>query len=98
MTTSAIAVLSSRSEKFWCLVEPGDVDWANHDNNIDNAIGAVNSGEAAVKVVTDWVEQNSSWDDAVVIITADHGHLLQLHTPRNLIRTADVTKEALLEE
>lgn len=86
MTTAAIQVLQKRSERFWLLVEAGDVDWANHDNNIDNAIGAVNSGDAAVKVITDWVEQNSSWDDALVIVTADHGHLFQFSRPALLAK------------
>ena len=76
MTTAAIRVLSTNPNGFWLLVEPGDVDWASHDNNLDNAIGAVNSGDAAFRVVTQWVEANSNWDETLVIVTADHGHLL----------------------
>ena len=76
MTTAAIRVLSTNPTGFWLLVEPGDVDWASHDNNLDNAIGAVNSGDAAFRVVTQWVEANSNWDETLVIVTADHGHLL----------------------
>lgn len=84
MTEAAIKVLSTRREGFWLLVEAGDVDWANHDNNIDNSIGAVNSGEAAVMAITDWVEQNSNWQESVLIVTADHGHLFQLKSPQLL--------------
>src|SRR5690606_38104563 len=73
MTTAALDVLSAKDEPFWLMVEAGDVDWANHANNLDASIGAVNSGDAAVKVVTDWVEKHSNWDEAVVIVTADHG-------------------------
>ena len=32
------------------------VDFALHDNNLDNAIGAVLSGEEAVQAIIDWVE------------------------------------------
>ncbi|NIL98875.1 MAG: sulfatase-like hydrolase/transferase [Planctomycetales bacterium] len=79
LTAAAIHVLSHKSAKgFWLMVEPGDVDWANHDNNIDNAIGAVLSGDEAFRVVVEWVESNSNWNDAAVILTADHGHLLVL--------------------
>lgn len=78
MTSAALTVLNGRGKGFWLMVEAGDVDWANHDNNLDNSIGAVNSGAAAVKVVTDWVEQNSNWNESLVIVTADHGHLLRL--------------------
>jgi alkaline phosphatase len=76
MTAAAIQVLSTNPKGFWLLVEPGDVDWANHDNNLDNSIGAVNSGDEAFRVVTQWVEANSNWDETLVIVTADHGHML----------------------
>jgi len=84
MTAAAITALSSK-DRFWLMVEPGDVDWANHDNNVDNSIGAVFSGDAAVKVITDWVEQHSNWNDALLIVTADHGHYLHLTRPELLI-------------
>ena len=58
--------------------------WANHDNNIDNSIGAVNSGDAAVKVITNWVESNSNWEESLLIVTADHGHLFFLKSPELL--------------
>ncbi len=83
MTVAAITALSSR-DRFWLMIEPGDVDWANHDDNLDNSIGAVLSGDAAVKVITDWVEKNSNWKDALVIVTADHGHYFHLTQPEVL--------------
>ncbi len=83
MTTAAITVLSGR-DRFWLMVEPGDVDWANHDDNLDNSIGAVISGDDAVKVITDWVEKHSNWKDALVIVTADHGHYFHLTKPEVL--------------
>ncbi|WP_339728925.1 alkaline phosphatase [uncultured Gimesia sp.] len=85
MTDSALQVLSQNKQGFWLLVEAGDVDWANHDNNLDNSIGAVKSGDAAFKVITDWVEKNSNWDETVVILTADHGHYLHIDQPQALI-------------
>lgn len=85
MTTSALQVLSQNKKGFWLLVEAGDVDWANHDNNLDNMIGSVKSGDAAFKVITDWVEKYSNWDETVVILTADHGHYLHIDQPEALI-------------
>jgi alkaline phosphatase len=70
------------------LVESGDVDWANHDNNLDNSIGAVLSGDAAVRRITDWVDQNSDWNESLLIVTADHGHYLILDQPSQLIRSS----------
>ncbi|WP_206028666.1 alkaline phosphatase [Thalassoroseus pseudoceratinae] len=85
MTETALAVISADDKPFWMLVEAGDVDWANHDNNLDNSIGAVFSGDDAVRTITEWVEKNSSWDESVLIVTADHGHYLHLKKPELLI-------------
>ena len=85
MASAAITVLSQNPKGFWLMIEPGDVDWANHDNNIDNSIGAVFSGDAAVKTVTDWVEKNSNWNESLLIVTADHGHYLVLEKPELLV-------------
>ncbi|QDU56772.1 alkaline phosphatase [Aeoliella mucimassa] len=94
MTTAALAVLEATDKPFWMMVEAGDVDWANHDNNIDNSIGAVNSGDAAVKVITDWVEKNSSWEESVLIVTADHGHYMMIDHPELLIRPTQPVTES----
>jgi alkaline phosphatase len=85
MTAAALTVLGKNPKGFWLMIEAGDVDWANHDNNLDNSIGAVNSGDRAFKVVTDWVEQHSNWNESVVIVTADHGHYFWLDQPEGLI-------------
>jgi alkaline phosphatase len=84
MVSAAVKVLDAKSDRWWLLVEAGDVDWANHSNNIDNSIGAVLSGEAAFKQLTSWVESHGGWDDTFVIVTADHGHYLVLDRPEAL--------------
>ncbi len=86
MTTAAITVLGRDKTPFWIMVESGDVDWANHDDNIDTSIGAVNSGDDAVKVITQWVESHSNWNESLLIVTADHGHMLNLVKPVLLIQ------------
>ena len=75
MTSAALRVLETNDRGFYLMVEAGDVDKANHQNNIDNAIGAVFSGDDAFKVIVEWVEKNSNWDETQLIVTADHGHL-----------------------
>lgn len=84
MTVAALQVLAQGDKPFWLMVEAGDVDWANHDNNLDNSIGAVNSGDAAVRAITDWVELNSNWSESLLIVTADHGHMLNLAAPQKI--------------
>ncbi len=84
MAAAAITVLQTNPKGFWLMVEAGDVDWANHNNNIDNSIGAVNSGDLAVRTITNWVEANSNWNESLLIVTADHGHYLFLDKPELL--------------
>ncbi len=94
MTASALRYLGRDERPFWLMVESGDVDWANHDNNIDNSVGAVNSGDAAVRVITSWVEQHSNWEESVLIVTADHGHLLNLADPGLLAKAGRASRKA----
>ncbi|MDZ4783895.1 MAG: alkaline phosphatase [Planctomycetia bacterium] len=94
MTRAALEVLDARSDKFWLMVESGDVDWANHDDNIDNSIGAVKSGDAAFRAIAEWAEAGNHWEDTAVILTADHGHYLVITDPQSLIEpTATKTGE-----
>lgn len=77
MTHAALTVLQSDEDRpFWLLVEAGDVDFASHLNDFESLATAVKSGEEAVAVIFDWVEQHSSWDESLVIVTSDHGHCL----------------------
>jgi alkaline phosphatase len=85
LTDVALRYLHARGKPFWLMIESGDVDWGNHANNIDNAIGAVHSGDAAFRVITDWVEKHNAWDDTAVIVTADHGHYLTITRPDMLL-------------
>ena len=80
MAIAALDVLSTRGN-FWLMVEAGDVDWASHANNIDNCIGAVKSGDAAVRAIFAWIEAHGGWADTAVIVTSDHGHLFVLTDP-----------------
>jgi len=83
MARSALDVLATRG-RFWLMVEAGDVDWASHANDIDNCIGAVKSGDAAFQAVVAWIERHDAWDDSVVIVTSDHGHMFVLDDPAAL--------------
>lgn len=85
MSVAALDVLSSRSDRYWLMVEVGDVDWANHQNNIDNSIGAVLSGDDAFQAVTSWIEKHVGWENSVLLLTSDHGHYLVLEQPEALI-------------
>ncbi|GAA5510542.1 alkaline phosphatase [Novipirellula caenicola] len=91
MAEAALKILEKSETGFWLMVEAGDVDWANHANNLDNSIGAVLSGEAAFERIVDWVERTQGWDDTAIIVTSDHGHFL-------VIDDAEVIAEAGRED
>lgn len=86
MTDAALTVLETNPTGFWLMVEPGDVDWANHANNVDTAVGAVASGERAVARIIRWVEANSNWRESLLIVTADHGHMLVWDDPAGFVQ------------
>ena len=88
MTDAALAVLAKPDQKFILFVESGDVDFALHGNNLDNAVGAVYSGEAAIKRIIHWVETQSNWDDSMLLVSSDHGHYLVLDDPHGLLAPA----------
>ena len=85
LTRAALLVLERAIDGFWLMVEAGDVDWANHANNLDNSIGAVFSGEEAFQVVMDWIDENDAWSFTAVIVTSDHGHFLVIDDPQRII-------------
>jgi alkaline phosphatase len=85
MTDAALIVLAApRGQPFVLFVEAGDVDFALHANNLDNAIGAIYSGEEALRTVIRWVESQSNWDESAVIVSSDHGHYLVVDDPESL--------------
>ncbi len=85
MTDAALTVLTARpGQPSVLFIEAGDVDFALHANNLDNAIGAIYSGEEALRAVIRWVESQSNWDESAVIVSSDHGHYLVVDDPQAL--------------
>ncbi|GJQ60611.1 MAG: tandem-95 repeat protein [Candidatus Scalindua sp. AMX11] len=74
-TTAALTVLNRNTNGFVLMIEGGAVDWASHSNIMDEMIGEKRDFDAAVQAVIDWVENTSngsSWNNTLVIVTADH--------------------------
>jgi alkaline phosphatase len=92
MAKAALAVLENDPDGFWLMIEPGDVDWANHENNLDASIGAMLSGEEAFQAVVDWAEARNAWETTAVIVTADHGHYLVIDRPELIAGAAALSR------
>jgi alkaline phosphatase len=93
MSVAALDVLETNPNGFWLMVEAGDVDWANHANNLDGSIGSVLSGDAALAAMFQWIEQRQAWDETAVIVTADHGHYLVLTDPATIAAAGSRAQE-----
>jgi len=72
MTRGALNVLDNNPSGFFLMVEGGAIDWASHANQSDRFIEEQIDFDNAVAAVVQWVESNSSWDETLVIVTADH--------------------------
>ena len=79
LTTAALELVSKDKDGFWMIVEGGHIDWAAHDNNMDNLIGTMNSFDKAVQTTIDWIGKNGGWRKNLLIVTADHDHYLTLN-------------------
>ncbi|MGO1948390.1 MAG: alkaline phosphatase [Mycobacteriaceae bacterium] len=72
MAEGALNVLNQDEKGFHVMIEGGAIDWAGHDNSTARDIEEVQAFNGAVDTVSDWVEENSSWDETLVVVTADH--------------------------
>ena len=61
------------------MVEGGDIDWASHDDNVDNLIGTMLDFDRSVQTVIDWIGSHGGWQKNLLIVTADHDHYLTLN-------------------
>jgi len=72
MTQAALNVLDNDPDGFFMMIEGGAVDWASHANQSGRMIEEEIDFNRAVEAVVNWVEQNSNWDETLVIVTGDH--------------------------
>lgn len=73
LSLGALNVLSQKSDEgMFAMIEGGAIDWAGHANSLTTNVEETVDFTRAVDAVTGWVEQNSSWDETLLIVTADH--------------------------
>lgn len=72
MAMAAINVLSKNKNGFTVMIEGGAIDKAAHANSKGRLIEDMVDFNRTVESVVNWVETNSSWDETLLIVTADH--------------------------
>lgn len=72
MAAAALNVLDNNEMGFVLMVEGGAIDWAGHANQTARSIEETLQFNDAIEAVLDWVEKKSTWDETLLIITADH--------------------------
>lgn len=72
LSRAALNVLSQNPEGFFVMIEGGAIDWAGHDNHLGRMIEEQIDFNKAVHAAVEWVEQHSSWDETLIIVTSDH--------------------------
>ncbi|MBN2271582.1 MAG: alkaline phosphatase [Sedimentisphaerales bacterium] len=72
MAAGALNVLDNDPDGFFLMIEGGAIDWASHDNQPGRVIEEQIEFNKAVEAVIKWIETESSWQETLLIITADH--------------------------
>ncbi|MEM9248010.1 MAG: alkaline phosphatase [Pseudomonadota bacterium] len=72
MSLGALNVLNQDEDGFFVMIEGGAVDWMGHRNDMPRFIEEQIDFNLAVDAVIAWVEENSSWDETLLIVTSDH--------------------------
>lgn len=79
MAIAALKHIGGDPDGFFLMIEGGAVDWAMHANDFPRMIEEYMAFDDTVKRVIAWVdspESAATWDDTLLIVTADHDHLL----------------------
>jgi alkaline phosphatase len=72
---AALDYLGRDPDGFFLVVEQGDIDWANHDNDYAAMIGSVADLDGAVRAALAFVDRPGDaldWTNTALLVTADH--------------------------
>ncbi len=72
LTQGALNVLEQDEDGLFLMVEGGAIDWTGHANQTTRNVEETIDFNRAVETVVEWVETESSWDETLVVVTADH--------------------------
>lgn len=72
LSLAAINTLDEDPDGFFLMIEGGAIDWAAHANAPGRLVEEALDFGAAIAAVMAWVERESSWEETLLIVTADH--------------------------
>ncbi|HOW86066.1 MAG TPA: alkaline phosphatase [Candidatus Aminicenantes bacterium] len=93
---AALGYLARDPQGFFLVIEQGDIDWANHDNDYRAMIGAVADLDAAVRAALAYVDRpgdDVDWTNTVLLVTADHATGGLLLEPGVTLAAGDLPRE-----
>lgn len=74
-TLAALDYLGRDPEGFFLVIEQGDIDWTNHDNDFRGMVACVADLDGAVRAARAFVDRPGDavdWTNTVLLVTADH--------------------------
>ena len=72
LSLGALNVLDDNPRGTFLMIEGGAIDWSGHANETARIIEETSEFANAVNDVAAWVEKYSSWNETLLIVTADH--------------------------
>ncbi len=72
LTRASLNVLAQNANGFFVMIEGGAIDWAGHGNHLGRMIEEQIDFNNSIRAAVEWVETYSSWDETLIIVTADH--------------------------
>merc|ERR1719353_57568 len=75
---NSIEFLGKSDNGFFMMYEQGDIDWAAHDDHMDDMLGTLLDIDEGVTEILTWIENNGGWEKNALYVTADHDLYLTL--------------------
>lgn len=72
LALGALNVLDDNPRGTFLMIEGGAIDWSGHANESARIIEETAEFVKAIDDVATWVEKYSSWEETLLIVTADH--------------------------
>ncbi len=79
LSRAALNAIDDDPDGFFLVIEGGAIDWAMHQNQLGRMIEEYQDFDEAVYAVIDYLDAGTNghtWENTLVVVTADHDHLL----------------------